>query len=208
MMLDFMLKFLRAFVDYDYHGQRHLRVEIKEIAKHYLEGAMVRDIFACWPLDSLVILAGHPQTASAVRMLRLLRVERVVKFKQSIDAYVDRSVGKGWLRPFVSGASLIFGTMFFNHVLACVLYKYGSEMYDDPDCAETENNRCGWVTRVGYLEETGLFVRYTDSFYFTFTILTTVGFGDITAHSTLERIMTVVAMTAGPVFPSFFCDFQ
>jgi hypothetical protein len=147
---------------------------------------MVRDIFACWPLDTLVILAGHPQTASGVRMLRLLRVERVVSFKQAVDAYVDRSVGKGWLRPVVSGISLILGTMFFNHVLACVLYKFGSEIYDDPDCDALENNRCGWVARSHYAPATGLLVRYTDAFYFTFTILTTVGFGDITAHSTLE----------------------
>lgn len=199
MMLDFVLKFCRAYYDYDYHGQRHLRVRVKEIFKHYLEGALVRDSFACLPLDTLVIALGHPQTASAVRLLRLLRVERVVKFKTAVDGYVDRSVGKGWLRPFVSGISLVLGTMFFNHVLACILYKVGSELYDDPDCHEYENNRCGWVARMQYKPwaETGLLVRYMDAFYFTFTILTTVGFGDITAHSTLERTMTVAAMTAG-----------
>jgi hypothetical protein len=34
MMMDFFLKFLRAFYDFDYHGQRHLRVTLREIARH------------------------------------------------------------------------------------------------------------------------------------------------------------------------------
>ncbi len=197
MLLDFILKFARAYYEYDYHGQQHLRVKPSEIARKYLKTSMIRDSFACLPLDTFVILAGHPQTASAVRLLRLLRMERVAKFKKTVDAYVDRSVGRGWLRPVVSGLSLVLGTMFFNHVLACVLYKVGSELYDDPGCADYEGNRCGWVTRMEYKEETGVLPRYADAFYFTFTILTTVGFGDITAHSTMERMMTVVAMTAG-----------
>ena len=197
MLLDFQLKFARAYYDYDYHGQQHLRVKPKEIAQKYLKTSMIRDSLACLPLDTLVILAGHPQTASAVRLLRLLRVERVAKFKQTVNSYVDRSVGRSWLRPIVSGMSLVLGTMFFNHVLACILYTVGSEIYDEPGCEDYEGNRCGWVARMGYKPETGLLPRYADAFYFTFTILTTVGFGDITAHSTMERMMTVIAMTAG-----------
>ena len=197
MCLDFILKFMRAYYDYDYHGVQHLHVKLSEIAKHYLAGSLVRDIFACLPLDAVVTLLGHPQSASVVRLLRLMRVERVVSFKRTVDSYVDRSVGNGWIRPVVSAVSLVLGTMFFNHVLCCVLYIAGSEIYDEPGCGEYEQNRCGWVNRMEYRPETGLLTRYTDSFYFTFTILTTVGFGDITAHSTMERMTTVVAMTAG-----------
>ena len=197
MMLDWLLRFVRAFYDYDYHGQRHLRVSLTRITKHYAQNNMIRDTLACWPLDTIFILADHPQFASAVRLLRLLRMERVIDFKRSVDSYVDAAVGKDWLRPVISGVSLILGTFFFNHVLCCVLYRLGSELYDEVDCSQWETDRCGWVARQDYRDGIDWDVKYGDAFYYSFTILTTVGFGDISAHSTLERIATVFAMTAG-----------
>ena len=44
---------------------------------------------------------------------------------------------------------------------------------------------------------TPAFTRYISSFYYSFTILTTVGFGDISAHRPSERMVCVGVMLAG-----------
>ena len=37
----------------------------------------------------------------------------------------------------------------------------------------------------------------TDALYFTFTVISTVGFGDITAHTETARVMTMIQMVGG-----------
>lgn len=44
---------------------------------------------------------------------------------------------------------------------------------------------------------------YFASFYFTVTTITTVGYGDIAAHNTIERIICIVLMITGVISFSF-----
>ena len=39
--------------------------------------------------------------------------------------------------------------------------------------------------------------RYVAAYYYGFTIMSTVGFGDISAHRTSERMLTIVMMLVG-----------
>lgn len=49
--------------------------------------------------------------------------------------------------------------------------------------------------------------QYIASFYFIVTTLSTVGFGDITATTTAERVMATIFMVIGaaPLLPLFSC---
>ncbi len=56
------------------------------------------------------------------------------------------------------------------------------------------------MTGLVYLSQHGInpgIRNYADSLYFTVTALTTTGFGDITPHDTLGRLLTVVIMVCG-----------
>ena len=56
------------------------------------------------------------------------------------------------------------------------------------------------MTGLVYLSQHGInpgINSYADSLYFTITALTTTGFGDITPHDTLGRLLTVVIMVCG-----------
>jgi hypothetical protein len=64
-------------------------------------------------------------------------------------------------------------------------------------CESIERGRCGWVHGQGYRPETSNGAKYIDAFYYAFVMVTTVGFGDISAHSPLERITTVFAEASG-----------
>lgn len=46
--------------------------------------------------------------------------------------------------------------------------------------------------------------HYVSAYYYAFTVLTTVGFGDISAHSEAERVVNVIIMVFGAyIFGAF-----
>jgi hypothetical protein len=50
-------------------------------------------------------------------------------------------------------------------------------------------------------------VIYTNAFYYCIVVLTTVGYGDIVAKNTIERIFTIIWMMFGITFYSFTLTF-
>jgi hypothetical protein len=58
---------------------------------------------------------------------------------------------------------------------------------------------CGWVTRTNQadIQSRGFLAAYTTTYYWAFTIITTIGFGDISGSSTRERALLVFAMMVG-----------
>ena len=213
---DLLSRTVRAHYDVDYYGVRRLIVAPRDILLFWVKTTFIRDSLSCLPIDTGIRLLGHPQTASWVRCLRLLRMESVLSVKGKVDTMLDEAVGSSWLRPLVSAFSLLLMMMFFNHVLACILYWLGHPVWDEtksveavqwaaehPEmdarqfCHTKESGRCGWVQAEGYIADTPDYVKYADAFYYSFTILTTVGFGDISAHSFLERLSAILAMTMG-----------
>jgi len=59
-----------------------------------------------------------------------------------------------------------------------------------------------WVVRMGY-ENDDPGKLYLASFYWALVTLTTVGYGDITALTSLERVLAMGWMTFGMIFFSF-----
>jgi hypothetical protein len=130
----------------------------RELVKYWAAKGMVRDLLACLPFDTIMRKTGHVKTASLVRGLRLLRISLLTGLQTKATAFLDRSVGRSWLRPIVQGVSLVLFTLFVNHVLACILYYYGHPLWDNDAVTpvsrlnETETRREGWVTRMAYTE--------------------------------------------------------
>lgn len=101
-----------------------------------------------------------------------------------------------FLNRYKSVTSL-FRTLFIvfllSHFTACMWY-FTARMDDfSPDC---------WVVRYGYENEDDG-TLYLISFYFAFTILTTVGYGDIVAYTTEEVCIAILWMIFGVCVYSF-----
>ena len=88
--------------------------------------------------------------------------------------------------------------------MACFLYWAGGPSWESPlppsfddngtlvftgfECEMTST--CGWVIAEGENLDT-TWAKYITSFYYSFTIMSTVGFGDHHAHNPTERFITL-----------------
>ena len=88
----------------------------------------------------------------------------------------------------------IMGVVFFiNHLIACLWYGVARVTYFPEDC---------WVI-LGGVEENSVRLNYLISFYWSFQTLTTVGFGDISAHNSIERVVAICCIIIGVGFYSY-----
>ena len=88
-----------------------------------------------------------------------------------------------------------FGIIFFLlcHVAACLAVFIAKIENYSPDT---------WIVRKGYQDDSN-WELYVSSYYFTVTTITTVGFGDITPETNLEKILVAFLMLAGVISFSF-----
>lgn len=121
------------------------------------------------------------------RLLRLLRVAR------RIDQYSE--YGASVLLLLMASFTLI------AHWLACIFYAIAQ--YEQKDLEPS----IGFLNRLNvsgstfeHYDPTGvpdIRSRYISSLYFTFTILTSVGFGNISPETNNEKVFSIFAMMLG-----------
>ena len=142
---------------------------------------------------NLLRIARLPKLYRLVKLSKLFRMVKVVK-KGNVN-----KITKYFLEKLKVNANIerliffIFGFLILNHLSACVWYLIAKLQDFEPDC---------WVTRLGYIDATPVEI-YIISFYWTLTTVTTVGYGDINAGTTLERMFNLFIMSFGVLMYSF-----
>lgn len=56
---------------------------------------------------------------------------------------------------------------------------------------------------VDFTVEEPLMTSYVDSLWYSFSVITTIGFGDVSVQTTLDRILSVILGIAGIVVAAF-----
>ena len=79
------------------------------------------------------------------------------------------------------------------HIVACLWFFLAKLEGFGPDT---------WIARSGYLDENDGRL-YIAAIYWSFTTMSTVGYGDITAETNIERLLAIVWMLFGVCFFSF-----
>ena len=132
------------------------------------------------------------KAARISRLIRLLRLAKLIRY-YSARKYVESKIKLGVAKERL----LIFSifSLLFIHTIACIWIFLGSLYLD-------EDNSDNWIDKFGFdIHEIGSI--YTTGVYWTITTIATVGYGDITATNTPERIVACIIMIIGVLAFSF-----
>jgi hypothetical protein len=94
--------------------------------------------------------------------------------------------------------TICFMVLLVTHAVACTWFLIGSDFdpEDSYNCRSNVNVRCSWVQEQG-LEHATNYRQYVASLYWSFSTLTTVGYGDISAVTSGEKLYAMIMMMLG-----------
>ena len=191
---DLILNFFTAL---DSGNGIELITDKQEIARRYLRGWFTVDFVSSIPFDMILFLSqatfGSEDLMRTTKLLRFSKIIRVLKILRVMRLQrlnlSDSSAASGFQFQMLfdmgkNVASIIYGA----HWLTCIFIFILKE-------TEAENHKV-------MQSEGG--ERYIAALYFTFTYLTTIGFGDITADSPSQRIFMIFGLTIGSFGTTYF----
>lgn len=138
-------------------------------------------------------IARIPKIYRLIRLTKLFRMIKIVK-KGNVNKLTRYFLEK--LKVNANIERLIYFIMAFlilSHLSACIWFLIAKLQDLDPDC---------WVSRLGFIDYS-TFDLYIISFYWTLTTVTTVGYGDVNAGTTVERVYNLFIMSFGVLMYSF-----
>jgi len=131
-----------------------------------------------------------PRLYKLLRIINLFKVLRMMKLTKGLNIMIFcRKVNE---RVFKMVAVGVF-VFFIVHLMGCFWFLTASFEDFEPDT---------WVARNGYIDS-GVGVQYLASIYWSFSTLTTVGFGELNAQTISEKILAIIWMILGVGFYSF-----
>ncbi|CAG5895703.1 unnamed protein product [Menidia menidia] len=160
------------------------------IAVHYFKGWFLIDMVAAIPFDLLIYRNGE-ETTTLIGLLKTARLLRLVRVARKLDRYSEY------------GAAVLFLLMctfaLIAHWLACIWYAIGSV---------ERNGSIGWLHTLGdqlgkhfndSVPGSGPSIKdkYVTALYFTFSSLTSVGFGNVSPNTNSEKIFSICVMLIG-----------
>ncbi|KAI6201258.1 Ion transport and Cyclic nucleotide-binding domain containing protein [Aphelenchoides besseyi] len=146
-----------------------------KIARHYFTGWFIIDMIAAVPFDLLLANTNEEaNTTTLIGLLKAARLLRLVRVARKLDRYSEY------------GAAVLLLLM---ATFALIAHWLASKNLNEPYSATN-----------GSLAPTGgpsLKSRYVTALYFTLSTITSIGFGNVSATTDLEKIFTIVMMILG-----------
>ncbi|XP_061940541.1 potassium voltage-gated channel subfamily H member 2 isoform X21 [Apis cerana] len=195
-IVDIIINFRTTFVNSNDEVVSHPA----KIAVHYLKGWFIIDLVAAIPFD-LFLVGSHTdelgldkdETTTLIGLLKTARLLRLVRVARKIDRYSEYGAAV---------LLLLMGTFALSaHWMACIWYAIGNA--ERP----TLKSKVGWLDILAndthqfyFHNNTGgpsIKSRYITALYFTFSSLTSVGFGNVAPNTDTEKIFTIIVMLIG-----------
>ncbi|KAL2097607.1 hypothetical protein ACEWY4_006814 [Coilia grayii] len=187
-ILDIIINFRTTYVNSNDEVMSHP----VRIAVHYFKGWFLIDLVAAIPFDLLIYRSGE-ETTTLIGLLKTARLLRLVRVARKLDRYSEY------------GAAVLFLLMctfaLIAHWLACIWYAIGN-------VERVGSSRIGWLNSLGEqlgkpynnsIASSGPSIKdkYVTALYFTFSSLTSVGFGNVSPNTNSEKIFSICIMLIG-----------
>ncbi|XP_071956713.1 uncharacterized protein [Antedon mediterranea] len=181
--------------------------DFKSIRDHYVNSwGFVVDVLAVLPLD-LICLYTQDTDDRTIALYRL-RLNRLVKYWRILDYFKnlekDLNVKIGTIRvfKFVINISLLsHWSACFWYIVACITGMCRKDLCPSSDGLQfvltDPGDSCNEGTWVDQVNATSPFEEYVSALYWAAATMTSTGYGDISAHTTVARFISVVAMLVG-----------
>ncbi|KAG1661761.1 Potassium voltage-gated channel subfamily H member 7 [Nymphon striatum] len=189
-IIDILINFRTTYVN----GNDEVVSHPGKVAVHYLRGWFLIDLVAAIPFDLLLVGSNETtdETTTLIGLLKTARLLRLVRVARKIDRYSE--YGAAVLLLLVAAFALM------AHWLACIWYAIGN--------AERPylNPKIGWLDHLAnathqlYNDSNGgpsTKAKYVTALYFTFSSLTSVGFGNVSPTTNTEKIFSICVMLIG-----------
>jgi len=167
--------FLDIFFNFNTAHREGLKyvTDKKKLFKQYLNGWFTIDLIAALPLFLFHTQFGT--TTQGARFLRLFELNRVLKLT-GVNRFISTFQRHHMINPSIYRLiNFLFILMVATHWVACGWIILGGIPIDDISSAE----------------------KYSYAIYWAVTTLTTVGYGDITPTTTVQRYYTILVMLGG-----------
>ncbi|KAL5286114.1 KCNH4 family protein [Megaselia abdita] len=184
--IDIILNFRTTFVS----RKGEVVSDGKAIFYNYLKGWFVVDLLAALPFDFLNAQNIFDGEAFHIHLVKLTRLLRLARLLQKMDRYSQ------YTAMILTLLMLSFSLV--AHWLACIWYVIAER--------EGITNDNGWD--IGWMHALAERLKvpvanitnaeaYSTALYFTFTSLTSVGFGNVSANTTAEKVFSILMMLIG-----------
>ncbi|XP_044271145.1 potassium voltage-gated channel subfamily H member 8 isoform X2 [Tribolium madens] len=159
----------------------------KAISLNYLRTWFIVDMLAALPFDLLYALYGEEKSSPfRPHLIKLTRLLRLARLLQKMDRYSQYSA--------MILTLLMLSFTLVAHWLACIWYVIAEKEIE---------SELGWIhtlaerLKLPDVANVSKTDAYVTALYFTCTSLTSVGFGNVSANTTSEKIFSICVMLIG-----------
>lgn len=191
LFIDIILNFVTSYYDADDKAVLNL----KKCAKHYIKDRLIFDIIASLPFSTFIY-------DTSCKYLRLFPFCRLFKLGIFIETLHDTTHYKtrnplhfikplSVHNPIYSFVEFFIAVFLVSHVSSCIQIFLAKFAHPN------------WLYKLDPFDKINETDIYLSAIYFTFASIISVGYGDITVVSTVERVYNILLMIIGVCLYSF-----
>ena len=200
-IIDLIISFFRAYYNFEYKLVKTNRL----ILIHYLKYDFFFDLLSAIPIFSLskYICMREINTNLCYKyeikknflflklcsVLKTLKIEKIINHKknQAVENFFELISDSYTIEKIVN--ILLHSLLYIGilHCIVCIHIFLGSNSFPN------------WLVMT-QVEDEPFHIKYIKSLYFIITTLTTIGYGDITCQSMMERVFQIIILAIGSIF--------
>lgn len=190
------LTYIALFIDIiiNFFTNNKQNYKFKKNVVKYLKSWFIIDLLSAFPIDYFFQNCYEYKANLLSRLPNLLITTKLIQ-QRNVSSFLSRLFVKLKISINLENCIiLMFAFFYFNHLCACLFY-FLARLRDLDDST--------WIASLG-LRDHKKYQIYLWCLYWNLTTVTTVGYGNISAFSWIEKVYTIIIISIGVVMYSFF----